>query len=137
MGAGVSGARCGYFAVGGAPVAAWALSVGDGDFARRSFDRIIALKESGVTILFCSHSLYYVEALCSRALWLEQGRVRMLDNAAVVIAAYQAELDGVALQELRAAEDVAQAAPPATASGSGSARIVGFEAGQKRTIHGE
>lgn len=104
-----------------------ALSVGDGDFARRSFDRIMALKESGVTILFCSHSLYYVEALCSRALWLEQGRVRMLDNAAVVIAAYQAELDGVALQELREAENVAQAAPPATVAGSGSARIVGIE----------
>ena len=30
-----------------------ALSVGDGDFARRSFERIMAMKEKGATILFC------------------------------------------------------------------------------------
>ena len=35
-----------------------ALSVGDGAFARKSFDRIMELKSSGTTILFCSHSMY-------------------------------------------------------------------------------
>ena len=33
-----------------------ALSVGDGEFARKSFDRIMELKKRGSTILFCSHS---------------------------------------------------------------------------------
>jgi len=65
-----------------------ALSVGDGVFARRSFDRIMALKERGATVLFCSHSTYHVESLCQRVLWLEQGRVRRLGPAAEVIAAY-------------------------------------------------
>ena len=32
-----------------------ALSVGDGAFARKSFDRIMSLREKGVTIIFCSH----------------------------------------------------------------------------------
>lgn len=53
-----------------------ALSVGDGAFARKSFDRIMELKERGTTILFCSHSMFQVESLCSRALWIEAGDVR-------------------------------------------------------------
>lgn len=53
-----------------------ALSVGDGAFAHKSFERIMALKERGVTILFCSHSMFQVEALCTRALWIEAGVLR-------------------------------------------------------------
>lgn len=70
-----------------------ALSVGDGAFARKSFDRIMRLKQQGATILFCSHSMYQVEAFCDRAIWLDQGEVRMLDTAQKVTAAYQATLD--------------------------------------------
>lgn len=65
-----------------------ALSVGDGAFARKSFDRIMRLREQGSTILFCSHSLYQVEAFCDRALWLDQGRVRLDGPTASVVAAY-------------------------------------------------
>ena len=54
-----------------------ALSVGDGAFARKSYERIMALKEKGTTILFCSHSMFQVEALCSRAVWIEAGVIRM------------------------------------------------------------
>ncbi len=69
-----------------------ALSVGDGAFARKSFDRIMALKDQGATILFCSHAMYHVQALCSRALWLEGGRVRMWNAAVRVTAAYETSL---------------------------------------------
>ncbi len=53
-----------------------ALSVGDGAFAHKSFERIMALKERGATILFCSHSMFQVESLCTRAIWIEGGRIR-------------------------------------------------------------
>lgn len=69
-----------------------ALSVGDGAFARKSFDRIMSLKDGGATILFCSHAMYHVQALCSRAMWIEAGRVRLLDTAARVTAAYETAL---------------------------------------------
>jgi len=69
-----------------------ALSVGDGAFARKSFDRIMDLKDKGATILFCSHAMYHVQALCSRALWLEGGRMRMWDDAPRVTAAYETSL---------------------------------------------
>jgi lipopolysaccharide transport system ATP-binding protein len=70
-----------------------ALSVGDGAFARKSFDRIMRLKEKGATILFCSHSIYQIEALCTRALWLDKGVVQLTGDPATVVAGYQAFLD--------------------------------------------
>ena len=72
-----------------------ALSVGDGAFARKSFDRIMGLKDAGKTILFCSHSMYQVEALCSRAMWIEGGTLRMMGTAAAVTSAYQSSLNAI------------------------------------------
>lgn len=70
-----------------------ALSVGDGEFARRSFDRIMELRKCGTTILFCSHSLYLIEAFCDRAVWLEQGELKKIGRAKHVTAAYKSFLD--------------------------------------------
>lgn len=58
-----------------------ALSVGDGAFARKSFERIMQLKDRGTTILFCSHSLFQVESMCARAIWIEAGAVRFDGHA--------------------------------------------------------
>ena len=65
-----------------------ALSVGDGEFARKSFDRIQAMKDRGTTILFCSHSLYQVEAFCQRVLWLDHGKVRAFGAPHEVVREY-------------------------------------------------
>ena len=70
-----------------------ALSVGDGAFARKSFERIMDLKRDGKTILFCSHSMYQIEALCNKALWLDQGQVKMLSEPADVVVAYNNYLE--------------------------------------------
>jgi lipopolysaccharide transport system ATP-binding protein len=67
-----------------------ALSVGDDLFALKSFERIMALKERGVTILFCSHSLFQVESLCRRAVWLHDGRVAYDGAAAQAVLEYKA-----------------------------------------------
>ena len=98
-----------------------ALSVGDGAFARKSFDRIMQLKQAGKTILFCSHSMYQVEALCARAVWIEAGRVRMDGPAADVTSAYAASLnEGATSPRL---DSVAVAAQVRRA-GSGTGRIL-------------
>src|SRR5438034_652688 len=70
-----------------------ALSVGDGSFARKSFERIMQMKDRGVTILFCSHALFQVEALCPRAVWLHEGGVRYDGPSAQAVVEYQAWLD--------------------------------------------
>ncbi len=65
-----------------------ALSVGDGAFARKSFNRFMQFKQSGKTILFCSHSMYQVEAICDRVLWLDKGQVQLDGIPSEVISAY-------------------------------------------------
>lgn len=76
-----------------------ALSVGDGDFGRRSFDRIMAMRDAGKTILFCSHSLFQLEALCNRAIWLDNGRVVEDGSPDRVVAKYQSFLDQLSLEQ--------------------------------------
>lgn len=71
-----------------------ALSVGDGEFSRKSFDRIMALKEAGKTILFCSHSMYQVEAICDRTLWINQGELKVIGTPAQAIVAYNTFVNG-------------------------------------------
>lgn len=75
-----------------------ALSVGDGGFARKSFDRIMQLKESGCTILFCSHALYQVEVLCKKVMWLDKGEVRAYGEPSGVINRYQKHIDRMDLE---------------------------------------
>ncbi len=65
-----------------------ALSVGDGAFALKSFKRIMDFKDAGSTILFCSHSLYQVEAICSRAVWVHRGGIVLDGASSAVTAAY-------------------------------------------------
>jgi len=98
-----------------------ALSVGDGAFARKSFDRIMHLKERGATILFCSHAMYHIDALCERALWLDAGRVRMLDAAQKVTAAYN---EFLAAENAPTETNPPIAPPPPPVVAPGTARIV-------------
>ncbi len=65
-----------------------ALSVGDGAFARKSFDRIMQFKQAKKTILFCSHSLYQVESICDRVIWLDKGHVKLDGAPSTVVSAY-------------------------------------------------
>lgn len=105
-----------------------ALSVGDGAFARKSFDRIMRLKEKGATILFCSHSVYQIEALCTRALWLDKGVVQLLGDPATVVAGYQAFLDRDAVSQSTDQETTAVGSP------TGHARILGVQTQSDATV---
>lgn len=65
-----------------------ALSVGDQHFQKKSMDRMMAFKDQGKSLLFCSHSLYHVKELCERAIWLDKGIVRMQGKSSEVIDFY-------------------------------------------------
>lgn len=71
-----------------------ALSVGDQYFQKKSLDRMRAILANGATLVFCSHNLYQVREMCRQAVWLEQGRVRMLGDAQAVVDAYQDAVRG-------------------------------------------
>lgn len=66
-----------------------ALSVGDMYFQKKSLDRIMGFREQGRTVLFCSHNLYQIRSLCSRAAWLHQGRIRAIGETETVVTAYE------------------------------------------------
>src|SRR5262249_46422075 len=69
-----------------------ALAAGDAQFAARSFQRIRDICRSGVTALFVSHQTYQVMQLCNRAIWIDEGRIRM-DGAPIdVVRAYEYDM---------------------------------------------
>jgi homopolymeric O-antigen transport system ATP-binding protein len=65
------------------------LAVGDAPFQARCFERISELKKNGTTIVFISHDLNAVEALCDRALLLDQGEIAAEGWPRDVIAQYE------------------------------------------------
>jgi ABC-type polysaccharide/polyol phosphate transport system ATPase subunit len=67
-----------------------ALSVGDVYFQRKSLDRMEYFRKSGKTVLFVSHDPMLIQRFCTRAVWLEQGRVARSGEAREVVTAYQA-----------------------------------------------
>ena len=52
-----------------------ALAVGDIVFQRKCLDWIDSFRQTG-TLLFVSHSMSEVRRLCTRAVWIEDGRIR-------------------------------------------------------------
>jgi lipopolysaccharide transport system ATP-binding protein len=64
------------------------LAVGDAEFQRRCLGRMEDLSQSGRTVLFVSHNMQAVVQLCSRALWLEHGRLLEDGQSGDVVASY-------------------------------------------------
>lgn len=68
------------------------LAVGDSAFRVKCVDRLYEYRDSGRTMVIVSHDLDPVRALCTRAFWLDQGRVRMSGPVEEVAAAYEAHM---------------------------------------------
>ncbi|MBX3364486.1 MAG: ABC transporter ATP-binding protein [Phycisphaeraceae bacterium] len=66
-----------------------ALSVGDNLFQKRCKQRLAALRDQGVTLLFVSHSEEAVRTLTTRCLLLHQGRARAVGKPADVLLEYR------------------------------------------------
>lgn len=69
------------------------LAVGDATFRQKCIKRIQDLIEQGTSIIFVSHNLWLVQAVCSSALYLERGQVKQHGDTAEVIAAYDRDLN--------------------------------------------
>ena len=96
------------------------LAVGDEGFQRKCIRWIDDYLAGGGTLLLVSHSVYHVQKLCRRALWLHEGRVRLQGDAFDVTREYQA------WQESRspgAAPPPAMDAPSPEGSGAGVVRL--------------
>jgi len=64
------------------------LSVGDQAFQQKCNERMQQLRKSGITILFVSHSLDAVLRTCTKAVWLDHGRLKAEGDVQRVADAY-------------------------------------------------
>ena len=56
------------------------LAVGDESFQKKCIRWLESFLEKGNTLLMVSHSMYLVQKLCTRAIWLHEGRTRELGD---------------------------------------------------------
>ncbi len=110
-----------------------ALAVGDYYFRQRCMRRVHALRQRQVTILFVSHSMADVQALGTRALWLDHGRVEAEGEPSAIARQYLARMtervrDSGVTPAPEPRLSVAAAAVPNTDRrfGDGRARVTGI-----------
>ena len=64
------------------------LAVGDAEFQKKCLGKMGDVSRHGRTILFVSHNLTAVKSLCSRAIWLDAGRIVNAGDTEAVVGDY-------------------------------------------------
>ncbi len=65
------------------------LSVGDFLFQQKCEQRINALMQGGTTVLIVSHALEQIRRLCTRVMWIDKGKIKMIGDTKTVCDAYE------------------------------------------------
>lgn len=71
-----------------------AMAVGDQAFHAKCFERMLAFRRDGRTMLCVSHSPETLRQMCNRAVWLDRGQVILQGEIEEVLAAYQGRTVG-------------------------------------------
>jgi ABC-type polysaccharide/polyol phosphate transport system ATPase subunit len=85
-----------------------ALAAGDAYFVNKCMGRMRQICRSGSTVLFVSHSSHAIAQLCDRAVWLEDGAVRMIDSALEVVRAYDYAIHEAISQNTGRVEEITE-----------------------------
>ena len=64
------------------------LAVGDAQFQKKCLGKMEAVGKEGRTILFVSHNMRAVEAMCNKSIWLHDGKVEQLGATSHVVNEY-------------------------------------------------
>lgn len=64
------------------------LAVGDEYFQNKCHEKLLNLKENGVTMVIVSHDLNSLKNICDRVIWLKDGNIEMEGNKEEVIDKY-------------------------------------------------
>ena len=56
------------------------LSVGDINFQKKSKTKMESMIKNGATVLLVSHSLEIITNICTKVVWLEHGKIKMIGN---------------------------------------------------------
>jgi lipopolysaccharide transport system ATP-binding protein len=96
------------------------LAVGDAGFQKKCLNAMEDMRSGGRTVLFVSHNMAAVENLCTRAIWIDEGQVRLDGPAHEVIESYMATFAGAQQNTMDLSQVEAR-------KGSGEIRYTGFE----------
>lgn len=66
-----------------------ALSTGDLSFRQRATERIQEMMDLAKAVVIVTHSMNFVEKVCTRAIWIEKGEIRFDGNAEEAVALYR------------------------------------------------
>lgn len=64
------------------------LSVGDLNFQKKSYDRMKKLMSGGTTVIYVSHDVRTLSDMCSRVMWLDKGKIKMIGKSNEVCEAF-------------------------------------------------
>ncbi len=78
------------------------LAVGDSEFQARSIAKMRDVAADGRTVLYVSHQLHTVSALCSSAMYLEAGKLLFYGDVPTALEHYRAGFDNFALLQQEA-----------------------------------
>lgn len=113
------------------------LGVGDAYFAHKSYERMKDLCDtSGTTLLLVTHDIYSAVKLCTRLIWIDQGRVLMDGDGPTVVKAYE---DSIRQQEearlrRRKQDRLASATKPAARRQDPSHAIIEIQSAASRPL---
>jgi ABC-type polysaccharide/polyol phosphate transport system ATPase subunit len=68
------------------------LAVGDASFQRKCMSSIHDFRQRGGTIVLVSHDIGSIQSICERALWIEEGQVKVEGDPTDVVMAYLASV---------------------------------------------
>ena len=77
------------------------LSVGDIKFQRKSSDKIRSLINSGITVLLVSHSVGQIRDLCNKAMWIDDGELKMFGDVNLVCDEYVKAANNATREQLK------------------------------------
>lgn len=68
------------------------LAVGDAAFQKKCLNKMGEVSGQGRTVIFVSHNMGAINALCSHAVYLEKGRLKQIGVAELILTTYTSEL---------------------------------------------
>jgi lipopolysaccharide transport system ATP-binding protein len=76
------------------------LAVGDTSFQQKCMKRIRSLLIDGASIIFVSHNMYLIQAVCSRAIYLDQGSIKSIGETKDIVDMYEKDVHRKHLKKL-------------------------------------
>jgi hypothetical protein len=65
------------------------LSVGDISFQRKCLQKIKEIQNKNISIIFIAHNMYLVQAICSKAIFLDKGKINSVGEVSEIIKKYE------------------------------------------------